>query len=679
MNENRYVNAGSDTHGRSLQRRRLWLALALWAASGCSGAMERGADLGTSGDQGSGSDQGSSADLRSGPSGPGLALIAGLPGGAGRVDATGTAARFYNAYRLAPDGASGFYVSDISGAIRRVDASTAQVTTVAQVNNLRALAADGAGNIYFTTNPLFQVRKLNVASGQVSVLVDSSANLYGSEAIVWDGGANLYLADTSSSTIRKVVIATGALTTIAGTAGTVGSTDGTGTAALFDHPNGLAYDAGSLYVSDRSNVTIRKIDLATSAVTTIAGTAKVPGNSDGIGAAARFNLLNDVAADHAGSLYVADGYRVRRLDLSTGAVTSIAGQVGRTGSADGVGSAALFSLVQGLGVDAAGNVLVADVTTIRKLTRATNNVVTYAGQFARPGNTDGVGNLASFRAPVGPLAWDGAGNLYVPDTGNVSVRRIVLSTGQVSTLAGGVPGTTDGIGAAARFSKPSGLAWDGTGSLFVSDSNRLRRVVVATGEVTTLAGDVSGNLDGIGTAARFSTLGGLTYDGAGSLYVADTGNSAIRKVVIATGQVTTLLSGFNAVSDLAYDGAGNLYAAQGTGSGLYRISTTTGMSTFMTSSQLANHLVVGVIADGAGSLYVSHAALTPDQPGTVLRKITLATDTVTTVAGSLTQQGVLLGPFPGALNLPRGLCWIPNQGLALSDITENVVLLARGL
>jgi hypothetical protein len=169
-------------------------------------------------------------------------------------------------------------------------------------------------------------------------------------------------------------------------------------------------------------------------------------------------------------------------------------------------------------------------------------VTTLAGSPGALGSADGTGAAARFNGPGG-LATDGAGNLYVSDILNYTVRKVVIATGVVTTLAGsaGAPGSTDGTGAAARFRVPTGLAIDGAGNLFVAEfpNDTIRKVVIATGVVTTLAGSAgtSGGTDGTGAAARFGHPYALTIDGAGNLFVADL--NTIRKVVVQTGVVTT--------------------------------------------------------------------------------------------------------------------------------------------
>jgi sugar lactone lactonase YvrE len=242
-------------------------------------------------------------------------------------------------------------------------------------------------------------------------------------------------------------------------AGSIGSADGSGTAARFHSPTGITVDgSGNLFVADTDNNTIRKVT-PVGAVTTLA---------------AGFNHPSDVTADGAGDLFVADtgNNTIRKVIISTGAVSPVAGQAGSSGSADGNGSAARFSSPEGVAVDNSGNLYIADTNnhTIRKIAPS-GAVSTLAGFAGTSGTSDGVGSGARFQFPS-DLAVDGSGNLYVADTDNHTIR-IVSPAGVVGTVAGqaGFSGSTDGTGSSTRFYYPAGVAVDGSGNVYVADTN----------------------------------------------------------------------------------------------------------------------------------------------------------------------------------------------------------------
>ncbi|MGN4155834.1 NHL repeat-containing protein, partial [Burkholderia gladioli] len=323
--------------------------------------------------------------------------------------------------------------------------------------------------------------------------------------------------------------------------------------ARFNYPQGVAVDSsGNIYVVDSNNRTIRKITPA-GAVSTLAGVQGVSGYVDGTGANAEFNNPTGIAADSSGNLYVADtGNNVIRKISPAGVVSTLAGSsTGASGSADGTGSAARFNSPRGVTVDGSGNVYVADTlnSTIRKIS-STGSVSTVAGTAGSTGSTDSSGASARFNTPQG-IAVDSSGNLYVADTGNNTLRE-VSSTGVVSTLAGnGIAGSADGSGSAARFNGPTGVAVDSGGYLYVADTyNSAIRKISPAGAVTTLAGGLSsGAVDGVGTAAKFNYPGSVALDSSGYLYVGDTFNNTIR--VISTGAVVNTLAGSSGSSGSA--------------------------------------------------------------------------------------------------------------------------------
>lgn len=296
-------------------------------------------------------------------------------------------------------------------------------------------------------------------------------------------GSNLYLADRLNNKIRKIEIANGVVTTFAGS-GASGFLDGTGTSAIISMPQGITTDGTNLYVADRNNDRVRKIVISTGVVTTLAGpTIGVLSNG------AQLSLSGPRAITTDGTnVYVANGYVVYKVVIATGAVTNLAGGglgvwSGAAGYADGTGKAALFNGLNGITTDGT-NLYVTDDLRIRKIVIATGVVTTIAGSAlgSFPG-IDGTGIAATFNVPIG-ITTDGS-NLYVADSNNYIIRKIVIATGVVTTLAGpGVTGTggslnnlaaADGTGSKATLFGPTGITSDGR-NLYVSDSFLIRKI-----------------------------------------------------------------------------------------------------------------------------------------------------------------------------------------------------------
>ncbi|WP_188597675.1 MBG domain-containing protein, partial [Polaribacter pacificus] len=407
----------------------------------------------------------------------------------------------------------------------------------------------------------------------------------------------------SATTLPSWLTLTNTVTVSTFAGGSWGNTDGTGTAAKFKYPSGVAVDdSGNVYVADYNNNLIRKIS-PEGVVSTLAGNGY--GFANGTGTAAKFMHPYGLAVDGSGTVYVAEysGNRIRKISPE-GVVSTFAGST--SGYADGTGTAAQFSGPKDLAVDGSGTVYVADSNNnlIRKISPQ-GVVSTFAGSLTS-GSSDGTGTAAQFSKPYG-VAVDGSGTLYVADTNNNLIRKI-SPAGVVSTLA-------------SQLNTPYGVAVDDSGTVYVTDYNKHRiRKISPDGVVSTLAGNengVSGSTSGEGTVARFKYPYGLAADSSGTVYVADSYNSSIRKVIqktVLTGTPTSANVGPHSVVLEVSDGNGGTMQQSfsitvvDTTPPVFENSTPNASSVAQTSFTLNTDI------DGAGTIYyvvVSDGATAP--------------------------------------------------------------------
>jgi len=325
----------------------------------------------------------------------------------------------------------------------------------------------------------------------------------------------------------------GQVSTIAGN-GSQGSVNGPAAASSFSFPYGIVLDANNnIYVADVNNNLIRKITPA-GVVSTFAGSGAT-GNTNGTGTAASFFGPSGLAIDNAGNIYVADqGNNMIRKITPAGLVSTLAGS-GALGDVNGAAASASFTYPRGIAVDKQGDVYISDSDNLIREISAAGIVSTFAGSGA-PGSADGPGSSASFNLPDG-LAIDADGNIYVADEGGNNIRKITPA-GVVSTIAGnGQSGSSNGNGQAltASFNTPLCVTVDPCGDVYAGDVSAIRKIT-PSGTISTLAGTLgsTGSANGIRQAASFNGLFGLAYDHNGNMYVADGGNFLIRKI-IATG------------------------------------------------------------------------------------------------------------------------------------------------
>ena len=420
----------------------------------------------------------------------------------------------------------------------------------------------------------------------------AAARFDGPKGIASDG-TNLYLADTGNHTIRKVVIATGAVTTIAGSAGQVGSADGTAAAARFNQPYGIAFGGGALWITDRGNHTIRRLTPATGVVNTIAGSAGSPGAADGTGAAARFSALRAIAYN-SGTVWIADDDRVRKLVPGSNVVTTLVTVTC---------SSSFSTVVTGLAVTGgkAYTALDCDDSDGERFTelRSIDLLTLQVAPVPHPVSNDSVG-----------ISTDGV-ELYVSGYGGwpPGLYRTVIGTGVTAKVGDfGESGATDGSAAAARFMGPDKLVSDG-----------------------------------------------------GSLFVADRGNSAVRRVSIATGQTSTLATGFE-VGGIALYGP---YLFVGSGNAVRRVDRVTGAVTTFATVGGSGHRVEAVVTDGS-SLFLTRndCAIYRLDPTTAALNVLAGSPSAcgsVDGAGPAARFGFEAGSGPRALATDGSNLWVVDQ------------------
>jgi len=454
-----------------------------------------------------------------------------------------------------------------------------------------AVAVDSAGNLYIADTNNFVVRKVS-AAGIINTIAGNGSQGYSGDggpavnaqfsyprSVAVDNSGNLYIAD--DSVIRKVS-AIGIITTFAGNGSRGYSGDGgPASDAQINDPFGIAVDAaGNLYIADTENQRIRKVSAA-GTITTIAGTGISGYSGDGGPAAsAEVGAPFSVALDTSGNLYIGVPYRLRKVSAA-GIIITVAGNGFYSCSGDGgVATIAQLWEPQGVAVDAAGNLYIADTANQRVRKISTGGVIT----------TVAGGTIGQLRNPTG-IAVDASGNLYIADRFNNVIQEVSVA-GAITTVAGnGTAGYSGDGGSAtsAQLFTPNGVAVDAAGNLYIADSNNNSiRKVTAKGIITTIAGGSAAGYSGDGDPAYDALLSfpsGVAVDASGNLYIADTGNGQIRKIstagIIST--VPTVLAPLepgitvfgpplSEPTSVAVDAAGNLYIAEEASSRIRKVS-----------------------------------------------------------------------------------------------------------
>lgn len=612
--------------------------------------------------------------------------IAGMPPSLGTADGTNASAQFQFPNGAVTDNQGNIYIADTQNhAIRKMThvGTNWVVTTIAglpgmagasdgdqntaRFNGPYGIAMDPSGNIYVGDSYNNLVRKISpfnqgwlvsTLAGKAGVQGTSdgtgtNAAFYSPSGIALDAATNIYVTDTQNYTIRKMTPSgtNWTVTTIAGKASHYGSANAIGTNASFYFPYALAVDnATNIYVADSYNNMIREISLVGTNwnVSTIAGNANQSGTNDGAGSIALFSSPMGLYVDAATNLYISDSYNntIREMTFSNGnwIVSTLAGQQNSHSlGQDGTNSTAFFAYPSGLTMDGAGNFFIADEgnDAIREMTHDGANwiVTTVTGTVGSTGSADGTNSQGRFYEPYG-LTTDPAGNLYVADLGNDTIRKLSPSgTNWIMTTIAGMPhgnAYANGLGSAARFYFPNGMASDAAGNLYVADSfnNLIRKLYVSgTNWVVT-------NL--LLSGGSVNDPNGLAIDAATNIYVTDTGNNAIRKLTPSGTfwKVSTLAGSSGVLGNK--DGLGNV-------------------------AQF--HYPTGIAFDLSTNIYIA------DTHNNSIRKMTpIGTNWMVTTIGGMGKPGFTDGFSPSSLfNSPFGIAVDNATNIYVSDSGNNTI------
>ena len=565
--------------------------------------------------------------------------------------------------------------------------------TSASLYGPQAVAVDRAGNIFFGDGS--DVLRLDAATGVLTLVAGNgtpglsgdngpatSAQLHNPTGVAVDSAGNLYIADSGNNRIRKV--SSGVITTVAGS-GTpgYGGDKGLATSAQLNGPFGVAVDSAGnlLYIADSRNNRIRQV--SNGVITTVAGNGTADfGGDKGPATNAQLNSPAGVAVDSAGNLYIADTWNncIRR--VSNGVITTVAGNgTADFGGDNGPATSAQLYNPTGVAMDSTGNLYIADMNNDR-IRKVSGGVITTVAGGGTSFGDNGPATSAQLNGPA-DVAVDSAGNLYIADSWNNRIRKVVK--GVIATVAGGGTSLGDnGPASSAQLNDPSGVAVDSAGNLYIADTGNCLIRKVANGVIGTVAGNgtcgFSGD-NGPATSAQLNGPSGVAVDSAGNLYIADTSNNRIRKVssgVIATvaGNGTPGFSGnnspasggdggpatsamLNGPSGVAVDSAGKLFIADTWNNCIRQVSN----GVITTVAGLLGGPYYGVAIDSAGNLYIAGG-------DSILRRA--STGAMTTVAGGGSSGLGDNGPATSAaLSEAVGVAVDSAGSLFIADFQDN--------
>ena len=580
--------------------------------------------------------------------------------------------------------------------------------TSAAISNVYSIVLDAAGDLFVADKYDGVVREVNAATGEIATIAGvpgsfqfggdggpaTCATFMTPDGLAINSAGDLFIADYSTQRVRVVNHATGVITTVAGNGIQGNSGDGgPATSAEISAITGICVDAaGNLYIADYPGL-IREVAAGSGTISTIAGNGNFGFAGDG-GPAIEAELFvpNDISLDSAGNLVVADtgNQRIRQIKAGAGGVmvtvsqatTTIAVTASTATVLDGETvdlTVSVSPVDPGVASPSEGTVTFLDNGVSLGSAAVVGGTALLANVLLTPGShsitasySDLLGNFAASSTTVGPnsvistvagnvypanlhtptsVAVDAVGNVFIADRDNNVIRKIDRGTGNVSVVAGtGTAGFTDGGGVAtqAELNQPIGVAVDAAGNLYIADelNNIIRKVDLATGTITTVAGNQIGGYsgdDGPATEAELNRPNGIAIDAAGDLFIADYASNVVRKVNGATGIITTIAGNgtqgyngddipateaeLNGPNDVAVDAAGNVYLADFSNNRIREVDHLTGLISTVAGDGLLQS-PTGIGLDAAGNIYIA------DRNNNVIREVDAITGAITTIAGT---------------------------------------------